>query len=147
MFRNPDPLTARPRRAWKNAAIADIAQRVKDTNGIIAEVQGLAENMNRDTNRSSAWHSDRLMLFRNGEWLSYANKCSKEDRRIRDIFIARGSNGKWYFSTYHFCVRMISLQIEHQPESIAEFAERFAGQEFNGRSDVCLSRTWPPKRN
>ena len=87
----------------------------------------------------------------NGDWIAYSNVCSKQNRRIHDLFIGRGSDGKWYFSTYHFCINMIALRIRTDIEgahgSLLEFSNDCYLSEFDGSSDVCLQKTWPPKRN
>ena len=62
------------------------------------------------------------------------------------LFLAHGTDHKWYYSTYHFCSRLSSLGVEEPAGSISEFAERFHLREFDGISDECLKRTWqtPP---
>jgi hypothetical protein len=84
-------------------------------------------------------------VTRNGEWLAYTNVCRKEDRHIHDLFLARGSDGRWYYSTYHFCIGMIVLRMEEQqPEDLAGFAKTYFLRTFDGQSDDCLQKTWPP---
>jgi len=84
-----------------------------------------------------------MILMRNGDWLTYANVCRKEDGRIYDLFLARASDGRWYYSTYHFCVGMIVLKMEEQPEDLAGFAKTHYLRMFDGQSDECLQKTWP----
>ena len=48
----------------------------------------------------------------NGAYLVYSQLCTKQNPRIHDIFIARGSDGKWYYSTFHFCIEMFTLRAE-----------------------------------
>ena len=86
-----------------------------------------------------------MILMRKGEWLAYTNVCRKQDRHIYDLFLARGSDGRWYYSTYHFCIGMIVLRMEEQPEDLAEFARTYFLRTFDGRSDDCLQKTWPPE--
>jgi hypothetical protein len=85
----------------------------------------------------------------NGEYLVYAHIDAKEDGRIHDIFIARGSDGKWYYSTFHFCIGMVTLAAEVLGPgwngSISEFATAYSAHEFDGHSDECLKKTWPFK--
>ena len=38
---------------------------------------------------------------------------------------------------------MVGLMAEDAPGSIAEFTNRYALREFDGKSDVCLEKTWP----
>lgn len=81
--------------------------------------------------------------MRNGDWLAYANICHKQDGRIRDLFLGRGSDGRWYYSTFHFCNQMIVLKMEEQSTNLVEFAKTYYLREFDGRSDECLQKTWP----
>jgi hypothetical protein len=82
----------------------------------------------------------------NGEWMAYRNVCAKEEDRIADLVIGRGSDGKWYYSTFHFCIGMLNLRTMEQPESLPRFQTEYFLQEFDGHSDECLKKTWPPKR-
>jgi len=74
----------------------------------------VARLKNQSTSKASedaSWLSERIIVTRKGEWLAYANSCQKQDGRIPDIFLARGSDGHWYYSTYHFCVGMVVLRM------------------------------------
>jgi hypothetical protein len=82
----------------------------------------------------------------NGDWVVYRNVCWKEPSRIPDLFLGRASDGKWYYSTFHFCVRMIVLKdMLGQPEGLVNFRTNCYLREFDGRSDECLKSTWPLK--
>jgi len=96
------------------------------------------------------WVGTNILLMTNGEWFVYENNCVKEPSHIHDLFLARGSDGKWYYSTFHFCIEMITLRGEVLGEakraSLAEFADAYALHEFDGKSDNCLKKTWPIKK-
>jgi len=140
-----NPLRSEARRAWKEKAIAEIAARVADPSRLNGELDALRSAQAREEPREEGfWISDHLLLMRNGDWLAYASICQKEDRRIRDLFLARGSDGQWYYSTYHFCIGMVVLRMEEQPESLAEFVKAYYLRPFDGHSDECLRKTWPP---
>jgi len=143
---NRNPLYAPARREWKAQALLEIARRAADAAWVAAEIESLKAKAAQDPSDDSTWFSDRLILMKNGEWLIYASKCSKEDRRIHDIFLGRASDGKWYYSTYHFCVRMLELRVEEQPDDLSHFISAHFLREFDGRSDECLNLTWPPKQ-
>jgi len=132
------------RRAWKNQALADITTQVADSAGISNELAQLKMETSGPTQGSERWFSPRLILMRNGEWLAYASVCHKAAPRISDLFLARGSDGQWYYSTYHFCVDMIVLRMEEQPENLAAFVQAYSLRPFDGHSDACLQKTWPP---
>ena len=146
LIQSGDRLHAKARKEWKEKEVAEIARRTSDAAWLAAETNLLKTNAAPDPSDSAAWLSDRLILMKNGEWMVYASKCSKEDRRIHDIFVGRASDGKWYYSTYHFCVGMVSLKMEDQPDDLSRFIGNYFLRGFDGRSDECLNLTWPPKR-
>ena len=142
LLRSPS-LSSTARRAWAEKSIGEIAASVAERSWPTSEVARLG------TNRSEKvrWVSDRLILTRKGEWLAYANVCRKQDRQIHDLFIARGSDGSWYYSTYHFCVGMVALKMDDQPKDLTAFIQAYYLRPFNGRSDDCLAKTWPLRRD
>jgi hypothetical protein len=83
--------------------------------------------------------------MKNGDWILYRSICTKQDRRIHDIFIGRASDGKWYYSTYHFCIGLVTLMMMDQSENLPEFLKTYYLREFDGHSDKCLKKTWPTK--
>lgn len=89
-----DPYRIRQRRAWKNWAIADIAQRTDDPKWLASEIGRLKKQGGSDPEFPETWLSKHLVLMRNGEWITYANICRKEDGRIDDLFIGKGSDGR-----------------------------------------------------
>lgn len=138
-----DPLRSSARRQWKDRAIAHIQQRLNDQAWLDRE---LANLKNAATIRASEghWVSDELLLARNGDWIICQSVCSKEQSTgvRKDLFIGRGSDGKWYYSTFHFCVGMCVLQMETQPGSLAEFVTSYWLAPFDGKSDDGLNITW-----
>ena len=92
------------------------------------------------------WLSDKIILTGSGEWLVYRSHCSKaRPHNVKDIFLAKGSDGKWYYSTFHFCVGMVVLRGEPQPPDLKMFVHEYNLREFDGQSDECLKETksWP----
>ena len=143
-FLRPPSLQSSARREWKQKSIAEIVARVADSSWPTNEFARLKHQSTNEPSADASWLSDRIILTRKGEWLAYANSCQKQDGRIPDIFLARGSDGHWYYSTYHFCVGMVVLRMEEQPEDLATFAKTYFLQTFDGHSDECLQKTWPP---
>jgi hypothetical protein len=145
-FLNHRPETAR--RHWKDEAIPAITGWAEDRHWLAQEIGILT---NRTTDRrvvEEGWPTDRMILMQSGEWLVYRSHCSKEEPHlVKDIFLAKGSNGKWYYSTFHFCVRMVGLRGEQetQPSNLAMFVHEYNLRQFDGRSDECLMETgtWP----
>lgn len=138
-----DQLHTKARKQWKASAISQINQKVHDTRWLESELLELKKQVATNSGR---WFSDDMILATNGEWIVCASKCSKEDRRIHDIFIGHASDGKWYYSTYHFCIGKMVLKVEEQPVSLNEFIQSYFLREFDGQSDACLGKTWPPER-
>lgn len=140
-----NPLHARARVNWKNNAIAEIKQRVQIADFVARHKTRIESAIADRGNPEGAWFTDKLLVMKNGEWMAYAGHCQKRDPKIKDIFIGRGSDGKWYFSTYHFCINLTTLTIEPQPASLREFIDTYFVREFDGQSDDCLELTWLDK--
>ena len=137
-------LRSSARRAWKAKAIADIAARIADPAWATNELALLQKRGTNGDSSYEGWLSDHMIAMRNGDWLAYASACQKEHHRIRDLFLARGSDGRWYYSTYHFCIDMIVLRGEERSADLPAFAKAYFLHPFDGHSDECLRQTWPP---
>jgi len=72
----------------------------------------------------------------------YASRHGFNNGFVDHLFLAHGSDGRWYYSTYHFCNSMAAAAPD-PPGSIQEFVSQYAVREFDGKSDVCLQHTWP----
>ena len=144
VFLRAPSLQSSARWQWKQQNIAEISTRVAGSAWPTNELAYLKTQSTNEASDDASWLSERIIVTRKGEWLAYANSCQKQDGRIPDIFLARGSDGHWYYSTYHFCVGMVVLRMEEQPEDLATFAKTYFLQTFDGHSDECLQKTWPP---
>ena len=89
------------------------------------------------------WAQDHVLLMTNGECIIYVYRHGDNSGFVDHLFLGHGSNGRWLYSTYHFCNSMVGVLGEDPPGSIGEFAKRFSVREFDGRSDECLQHTWP----
>ncbi len=138
-----DPNFNRWRREWKDTTVASLAKQSADSAWVAKEISAVKAKLAAQGEEDDGWFSGNLLLLKNGDWIAYASRCSKEDWRIRDIFIGRASDGNWYYSTYHFCRGMLSLRVDDRPESLAKFIATYSLREFDGRSDECLKKTWP----
>ncbi len=138
-------LNSKARKEWKEKAIVEVAQQTSDTAQVRKEIESLKTKPSGDS-EWDRWISDDIIVMTNGEWMAYRNTCAKEEGRIPDLFLGRGSDGKWYYSTYHFCIGMIVLKtMMDQPESLTKFRSDGYLREFDGHSDECLKKTWPLK--
>ena len=136
------------RRHWKNDALPVIARWAEDSNWRAQEIEIVTKRTNDERVIENGWLTDKMILMQSGEWLVYKSHCSKaEPHEVKDFFLAKGSDGKWYFSTFHFCVEMVALRGEQetQPPNLAMFVREYNLREFDGRSDECLkeTKTWP----
>src|SRR5512139_861863 len=93
--------SAGARKAWKEKSIAEISSRISDSAWVCNELAHVRARGTNDPGDSDSWLSERLIVMGNGDWLAYANICQKENRRVEDMFVAHGSDGRWYYSTFH----------------------------------------------
>ncbi len=130
----------RARTDWMVATLPQLASTSMTNAEILTEIDQIKHPT---PNLDFGWAHEHVILMTNGEFLVYSFYHGFNTGFIDHLFLAHGSDGRWYYSTYHFCTRMIEVVGEDQPGSIAEFAKRYSVREFDGKSDVCLQHTWP----
>jgi hypothetical protein len=135
-------LNAPARKSWKETTISNIERRCADALWLTEEMAAIKTKVEAE-GEEDGWFTPDLLVMKNGDWIAYGAKCSKEDARIHDIFVGRASDGKWYYSTFHFCIGMLDLRVEGRSESLFKFISAYSLREFDGRSDECLKKTWP----
>jgi len=144
----PERRESKARRQWKDNAIVQIAKQTSDSAGILKEIEAMMTTP-KDSEWWDTWISEDLILMTNGQWMAYRSVCQKEDERIKDLFLGLGSDGRWYYSTFHFCVNMQNLNLQPpmpggmQPRSLTEFSNKYYLKEFDGHSDESLKETRP----
>ncbi len=145
VFQNPmhGRLHAAARKEWKEKAVSGIAGHLVDQTWLERELGVVKIKLASEGEEDGGWFTRDLLVLKNGDWIAYSAKCSKEDARIHDIFVGRASDGKWYYSTFHFCIGMIDLRMEGRTDSLSKFITTYSLREFDGRSDECLKQTWP----
>ena len=136
--------TNKHRRRWKDEAIAEVDRLAGDADWLASETAKLKSDPPEDDGSGQGWLSDHLILMKNGDWVVYASQCHKQDWRVYDIFVGRACDGKWYYSSYHFCIEMINLTVNGQPSALPAFVEQYYLSQFDGKSDEALQKTWPP---
>ena len=129
----------RERKSWKYQALSQLATTSMTNEQVLTEIDQMKHNLD------FGWVHEHVLLMTNGEFLVYAFRHGFNNGFVDHLLLAHGSNGRWYYSTYHFHITEGS---ENPPGSIAEFASRYAAREFDGKpdSDTCLQHTWPEKR-
>ena len=125
---------------WKRTAIPALEAFCDDTNSIAQEIELITAVGNIRTH--SEWYSTRLLHFRNDEWAAYVNRSIRQNWRFPDIVITKGSDGRWFYTTLHFCPDMIELIGTPQPASLSAFRERYLFREFSGNPEEQLPPTW-----
>ncbi|GDY19273.1 hypothetical protein LBMAG56_06180 [Verrucomicrobiota bacterium] len=115
------------------------------TNEVISlELAKLKAEQTSDPDRD--WIADHVLWMTNGEHIIYASRHGLNNGLIAHLFLGHCSDGRWLYSTYHFCNHMAGVLGDEPPGSINEFAKRYAARQFDGKSDECLKRTWPPTK-
>lgn len=131
----------RARTDWMVATLPQLAGLSFTNAEIKQEIESLKMSAAQPDRR--IWTGDHVLLMTNSEFLVYSFYHGFNSGFIDHLFLAHGSDGRWYYSTYHFCNSMAAVFADEQPGSIAEFARRYSVREFDGKSDVCLQHTWP----
>jgi hypothetical protein len=130
---------------WKRNAIAKIEARVADQAWLESERKKLAaEASSTDQSPGASWVGDELLTTQNGDWMICQSIATKENKLgiHQDLFIALGSDHRWYYSSFHFCISKISIMIDPQVENLADLVEAYWMVPFDGKSDDCLKPTW-----
>jgi hypothetical protein len=131
------------RAVWSTAALQRLAGLSATNEDISRELEELkAPTGSGDYRR---WTGEQVALMTNGEYIIYAFWHGANSGFVDHLFLGRCSDGRWLYSTYHFCNRMAGADAD-PPGSIDEFAITYSAREFDGKSDVCLSHTWPVKK-
>ena len=133
----------RARDHWKTAALRRLSETSISNEQISTELHQIR---NPTPNLNIGWAHDDVILMTNGEYLVYAWWHGANSGFVDHLFLAHGTDGKWYYSTYHFCNGMAGILGDDPPGSIREFTARYSVRDFDGKSDDCLNHTWPPKR-
>ncbi len=124
------------RRDWKNKTVVEVTKLASDTNWVARQIVEARSS-------EDGWFTDHIIVMTNGEWIVYGAECQKANPLIRDIFVGRGSDGQWYYTTFHFCVRMLDLKMEPPSGDLGAFVKKYYLAEFDGKSDEALKTTWP----
>ena len=128
------------RKLWKDAALVQIAETSLTGEVVRTEIDQLKHPT---PNLDLGWTHEHVLLMTNGEFLVFAFRHGFNDEFVDHLFLAHGSDGRWYYSTYHFCNQMAAVITDEPPGSIAEFTRRYSVREFDGKSDICLQPTGP----
>jgi hypothetical protein len=133
----------RARTSWKATTLPRLSSLSITNEEIRQELEALKAGPT--PNMDFGWAHDHVLLMTNGEYLIYASRHGFNNGLVNHLFLARGSDGRWLYSTYHFCNVMAAVRRDPPPGSIIEFTKKYSAREFDGKSDECLQKTWPLK--
>lgn len=133
----------RDRTRWKGITLERLAGLSITNEEICRELEELKAGPK--PNIDFGWAHDQVLLMTNGEYIIFGFWHSPYRGFVGDLFLGHGSDGRWLYSTYHFCNRMAAVRGDDPPGSIAEFEKRYSVREFDGTSAECLQDTWSPK--
>ena len=127
------------RKVWKDEVLLQIAKTSMTDEQVLTEIDQIKHP---SPNLNFGWAHEHVLLMTNGEFLVYAFRHGSNNGFVDHLFLAHGSDGRWLYSTYHFCNHMVGADAD-SPGSINEFATKYAAREFDGKSEECLQHTWP----
>ena len=134
----------RERVKWKRSTIEQLAGLSFTNEMIRLEITKLKSDQTSELDWD--WIEDHVLWMTNGEQIIYAFWHGLNNGLVEHLFLGHCSDGRWLYSSYHFCNNMAGIRGDEPPESINEFAKRYAAREFDGKSDECLKKTWPPNK-
>jgi hypothetical protein len=129
------------RRKWKNDMIASITTDLKNPDYLKERLGEVPKPMADFDTSEPQWLTEDTIVCRDASWLAYRAQTHKNDPKIHDIFIARASDEKWYYSDFHFCKQMMVLESNGQPETLEQLKKEYSLVEFDGSSDDALNQT------
>jgi len=131
----------RARADWKAATLQRLAGLSVTNEEIRREIAGFKAS----ATPTLRWTREHVLLMTNGEYLIYAFRHGQNDGSLDHLFLAHASDGRWLYSSFHFCNSMVAIMSDAPPGSIREFEKRYAAREFEGKSNECLKHTWPAR--
>jgi hypothetical protein len=133
-------ITGRERAHWKTGALERLATLSIANKEISQELETLKAGRGAAGERQQ-WAGEHVLLMTNGEYIVYEYRHGRNDYFPPHLFLGHCSDGRWLYSSYHFCNSMAMVQGDDPPGSIAEFAKAYSTREFDGKSDECLKMT------
>ena len=117
----------RERADWKAATLLRLAKLSVADDEIVKELDMLKAH--RRTQKYPEWSGEQVLLMKNDEYLIYASRHGFNNGFVDHLFLAHGSDGRWLYSTYHFCNSMAGVMSDDPPASISEFVTRYSARQ------------------
>src|SRR5258708_7295318 len=111
----------RRRRTWAHDAVSGIDRLARDRSWVAEQTNGVKRQMSEMPRQQGAWVGHQVAIMGDGEWIAFKNECVHRHALLGDIFIGKASNGRWYYSSFHFCCEMIVPQMDEQPADLPTF--------------------------
>jgi len=127
------------RTQWKSQALERLAGLSITNDALRRELDELKMPKTKDTD--FGWAHEHVLLMTNGESILYEYRHGANIYFPPHLFLGHCSDGRWLYSSYHFCNSMNMVRSDDPPGSIAEFAKKYSAREFDGKSDECLKMT------
>jgi hypothetical protein len=116
---------------FKKGAVSEINSFLKDKKFIPSQ-KDLIKKKNKDKDEGGeSWFTENYIQMKSGEWMIYSSSSSSENPLAGDVFICRGSDGKWYESGFKFTKNLSVLIMFGQPENLKTFLKEYEFKPFS----------------
>ncbi len=132
-------ISGRPRVEWKSAAL----ERLRRLSIADAEIRHEIDELKKSNtnNTELGWAHEHVLLMGNGEYIIYEYRHGANIYFPPHLFLGHGSDGRWLYSSFHFCNDINMVRYAPPPASINEFEQKYSVREFDGKSNDCLKMT------
>ena len=128
------------RTRWKDRTLERLSQ-LSITNEEVRQDLSWLKTPAGNPHLDAGWAGDNILLMTNGEYILYAFRHGFNNGFVNHLLLGHASDGRWLYSTYHFHAPIEGAG--DAPTSINDFMRRYSAKEFDGKSNICLQKTWP----
>ena len=126
-------ISERERTQWKGPALERLTKLSIANEEVRQELDALKATSTSTNSTELGWAHDHVLLMTNDEHIIYEYRHGRNDYFPPHLFLGHCSNGRWLYSSYHFCNSMMMVRYDDPPGSIAEFSKRYSAREFDGK--------------
>jgi hypothetical protein len=134
----------RLRRNWKDQIVVEVARLATDREWIGRQTAAIEKQLSESPHENGTWVGQQIVVMKDGQWVVFKSECVHRHQLLGDIFIGEASNGRWYYSSFHFCCEMVVPRMNDQPADLDAFIRDYCLREFDGKSDEAIEPTWTP---
>ena len=106
------------RAQWKGPALERLASLTVTNEEILQELHQLRTPTPQ---LDFGWAHHHVLLMTNGEFIIYAFRHGANNGFVDHLFLGHGSDGRWLYSTYHFCSSMGVLGVTTLRDRLLNF--------------------------